>query len=128
MAKPQDFITTRLRQRRFHPLWCHRQLEESHANGIKHGIGDNGAHVDNGRLASTVRCGASVSQWAEENARIREDDRTLWSKVKKEMKRQLEESGEYVEDARENIARRMGGLLSYSEEKINSLLSSEDGS
>ena len=46
----------------------------------------------------------------------------------KQMKRQLEESGQYDEAARENIARRMGGLLSYSEEKINSLLSSEDGS
>jgi hypothetical protein len=40
----------------------------------------------------------------------------------KQMKRQLEESGQYDEAAREDIARRMGGLLSYSEEKINSLL------
>ena len=40
----------------------------------------------------------------------------------KQMKRQLEESGQYDEVAREDIARRMGGLLSYSEEKINSLL------
>ena len=46
----------------------------------------------------------------------------------KQMKRQLEGSGQYDEAAREDVARRMGGLLSYSEEKINSLLSSEDGS
>jgi hypothetical protein len=42
----------------------------------------------------------------------------------KQMKRQLEESGQYDEAAREDVARRMGGLLSYSEEKINSLLAS----
>ncbi len=42
----------------------------------------------------------------------------------KALKTRLVESGQYDETAREDIARRFGGLLSYSEEKISSLLAS----
>lgn len=46
----------------------------------------------------------------------------------KEMKTRLEDSGRYDASARAEIARRFGGLLSYSEQKINSLLASGVGS
>jgi hypothetical protein len=43
----------------------------------------------------------------------------------KAMKQQLIEDGQYDADARVEVARRMGELLSYTEEKIASLLASE---
>ena len=46
----------------------------------------------------------------------------------KALKLRLLESGQYDETAREDIARRFGGLLSYSEEKIDALLASGVGS
>jgi hypothetical protein len=42
----------------------------------------------------------------------------------KELKRQLVESGRYDNTARTDLARRLGALLSYSDEKINSLIAS----
>ena len=42
----------------------------------------------------------------------------------KALKLRLVESGQYDDTAREDIARRFGGLLSYSEEKIDALLAS----
>jgi len=45
----------------------------------------------------------------------------------KAMKRQLQDSGRYEAEARMEIARRFGELLSYSEEQVNSLLSHEGG-
>jgi hypothetical protein len=44
----------------------------------------------------------------------------------KAMKHRLLESGQYDADARLDVARRMGELLSYSEAKIASLLAAED--
>ena len=46
----------------------------------------------------------------------------------KALKTRLVESGQYDETARRDIASRMGGLLSYSEEKIAALLASGAGS
>lgn len=46
----------------------------------------------------------------------------------KALKQQLVDSAEYDADARLDIARRFGGMLSYSDEKINSLLASGAGS
>jgi len=46
----------------------------------------------------------------------------------KALKRRLVESGQYDETARETVARRVGELLSYSEQKINSLLVGGDRS
>jgi hypothetical protein len=45
----------------------------------------------------------------------------------KALKLRLVESGQYENAAREEIAHRFGELLSYSEEKIASLLASKDG-
>ena len=45
----------------------------------------------------------------------------------KALKLQLVESGQYDATARADIARRFGGLLSYSDEKINSLLAAGAG-
>jgi len=45
----------------------------------------------------------------------------------KAMKRQLQDSGHYEAEARTEIAQRFGELLSYSEEKVNSLLNAEGG-
>jgi hypothetical protein len=46
----------------------------------------------------------------------------------KSQKQQLVDTGQYDADARLNIAKRMGKLLSYSDEKIASLLVGEGGS
>jgi hypothetical protein len=45
----------------------------------------------------------------------------------KEQKQQLVADGSYNAGARVEVARRMGELLSYSEEKIASLLAARDG-
>lgn len=44
----------------------------------------------------------------------------------KDRKSQLQEAGEYVGEARLDIARRFGALLSYSDEKIGALLAGAD--
>ena len=46
----------------------------------------------------------------------------------KALTQRLAESGQYEGDARTDVARRFGEMLSYSEEKISSLLASEGGS
>ena len=39
----------------FDSLRCHGQLEKPGAGGIEHGVGDQGAHTDDGRLSTPLR-------------------------------------------------------------------------